>query len=93
MILYILGSSDDFAPIAVSRTFQSNSDSPLCFSMSVNDDTIVEGDETFVISLSSPDTPSNRLGTVVIIDDDGTLQLKDMHNNRIQGLIGWRGSG
>ena len=70
-LLHLAGSSDDFAPIPVSRTFQSDSESPLCFSMSVNDDTTIEGDETFLITLSSPDTPSDRSGTVIIRDNDG----------------------
>ena len=70
-LLHLAGSSDDFAPISVSRTFQPNSNSSLCFSMSVIDDTIVEGDETFIVTLSSPDTPTDRLSTVIIRDDDG----------------------
>ena len=43
----------------------------MCFSMTVNEDTIVERDETFMITLSSPDAPSDRVGTVSILDNDG----------------------
>ena len=71
----LAGASGDFAPISVTRTFGTNSDSPLCFSMTVNEDTIVESDETFTITLTSPDTPSSREGTVTIRDNDGKLVL------------------
>lgn len=64
-------SGQDFAPISIDRTFTSNSDSPKCFSMTVNEDMVVESDETFVITLSSPDTPTDRIGTVIIRDNDG----------------------
>ena len=67
----ILESGQDFAPISIDRTFTSNSDSPKCFSMTINEDTIVESDETFVITLSSPDTPTDRIATIVIRDNDG----------------------
>lgn len=69
-------SGQDFAPITIDRTFTSNSDSPKCFSMTVNEDTVVESDETLVITLSSLDTPSDRTGTVTIHDDDGELRFQ-----------------
>ena len=44
--------------------------------MTVNEDTVVESDETLVITLSSLDTPSDRTGTVTIHDDDGELRFQ-----------------
>lgn len=70
-MIFFSASGQDFAPISIDRTFTSNSDSPKCFSTTVNEDTIVENDETFVITLSSPDTPTDRIGTVTIHDNDG----------------------
>lgn len=71
LIPFLPGSTDDYAPIPITRTFVSNSDSPLCFPMTVNDDSIVESDETFTITLSSADTLADRMGFVTIRDDDG----------------------
>lgn len=44
--------------------------------MTVNEDTVVESDETLVITLSSLDTPSDRTGIVTIHDDDGELRFQ-----------------
>lgn len=71
LIIPFLEAGQDFAPISVDRTFTSNNDSPKCFPMTVNEDTIVESDETFVITLSSPDTLTDRTTTVIIHDNDG----------------------
>ena len=69
----LAGASGDFAPISITRTFGTNSDSPICFSMTVNEDMVVENDETFTITLTSADTPSSREGTVTIRDNDGKV--------------------
>ena len=46
----------------------------------LNDDTEVEGNETFTVSLSSPQNATllNGAGTATIVDDDGTGQPSDL---------------
>lgn len=39
--------------------------------MSVNNDDLVEDDETFTITLSSPDALNDTEGTITIIKNDG----------------------
>lgn len=66
---------DDFTFTPPQESFNSEDDVVFCGQVAIADDTIVEDDETFLVTLTSTDT-IDLVGVptalVVITDDDGT---------------------
>ena len=75
--MYLTPISPDFGPVEQIFTFQSND--PLCESVLVENDTVVEDTETFLMSVSSTD-PDVNLGqfpsaVITVLDDDGNISI------------------
>ena len=75
MFLPGTGASADYMPVSVNLTFTAD-DSMMCVNLTILDDTIVEGNQSFSVSLQSEAnqpvifTPHQE-AIVVILDDDG----------------------
>lgn len=68
--------AEDFTALSTSQTFQPGQTEMECASVTVNDDSIPEEDESLTLMLSSndPDVTPNIVSSVAIImDNDGAI--------------------
>ena len=72
-------------PGATSVTFTAGSTTPECITITLVDDVIYEGDETFTATISSV-TPGDTIGTpsittITIVDNDSKFNSKHTHTH------------